>query len=637
MLGQPHGYRFGDFEVQPEAAELRRSGEVIHLEPRVLKVLVYLIEHRDRLVEKTELLDAVWDETFVTENALTKAVGRLRQALDDDAQDPRCVQTVHTLGYRFIARVEETGGEAAALEMTHAPATGRKRLLWAGAVVAIASLAIVLGFGWSGLREWLRGGGTRPEIRSLAVLPLDNLTGDPDQEYLVEAMHEALITELAQLSPLRVIARRSTLRYRDTHKALAEIAEELAVDALVEGSITRSEDRVRVSAQITGRWEDEYRWAGNFDRDAGDLLVLLSELAAAIGDSIQIAITPDQEARLVGRPPASPEAEDAYFRARFFLGRGTPAGFGRALELFETSTELDPGFARAHAGLAAAHFLMGLLGPSPYREAATASEKAATDALELAPDLAEARAPLGLTRLSFDWDWPAAGRELARAIELDPSDAGVRHGYADYLLVTGRPEESLEQAKLGRRYDPVSPISTAHVVGHLLFLRRYDEVVEEARALLEMDPRFGVVRGFLAAALWHRGQHEDSLWVLLDHLEARMPELVDALLQGHRESGPGGAMLALAEQLAIRVDAGPKPLPVSVARYFARGGDLGRSLDFLERALDVREPTLLHVGADPDFDVLRSDPRFADLLRRIGLPRHETPSQTPGGPDEGHS
>ena len=255
----PHGYRFGRFEVTPEAAELRSAGEVVHLEPKVLKVLVYLIEHRGRLVEKAELLDAVWAETFVTENALTKAIGRLRLALDDHAQDPRFIQTAHTLGYRFIAEVEEIGGERTVAEASVGPAVASEpqRLLPAIALIATTAIAVVVFLNPGGFREALLGGSAPPEIRSLAVLPFANLTGDPEQDYLVDAMHEALITELAQLSPLRVISRQSTLRYRDLDKAIPEIAQELAVDALVEGSVTRSKDRIRVSAQLILASEDK--------------------------------------------------------------------------------------------------------------------------------------------------------------------------------------------------------------------------------------------------------------------------------------------------------------------------------------------------------------------------------------------
>jgi TolB-like protein/DNA-binding winged helix-turn-helix (wHTH) protein len=631
MTRQPHGYRFEDFEVTPGAAELRHSGTVVHVEPKVLKVLVHLIEHRDRLVDKSELLDAAWAESFVTENALTKAIGRLRLTLGDSAQSPRFIQTVHTRGYRFIAEVEETDAEEASVAEANARDTGpsarmsRRNLV--GAILATAAIVVTLALTAASLRQRLLGGRTPPKIRSLAVLPLDNLTGTPDQDYLVDSIHEALIGELAQLSPLRVISRLSTLRYRDTDKTMPEIAEELAVDALVEGSVTRSANHIRVSAQLILGSQDEHLWAATFDRPAGDLLSLLSDLAGAIGEEIHIAIAPETKAKLKNRRLVSPEAEDAYFRARYFLSLGTRAGFSRSRALFSEVIELDPGFAEAHSGLSTTHFLEGLLGPVPHQLAAGRSERAALRALKLAPELAEAHAMLGLVRLYFDWDWPEAGRELKRALELSPNNGWLRHGYGDYLLVMGRLEESLEQVKIGRQYDPVSPIVVAPVVGHLLFLRRYDEVIEEARAWLEIDPNFPLVRGFLVSALWEQGRYNDSLQVLRERWIPRRPELVDALEQGYQRSGPRGAMLAVARQLATQTAAGPgSPAtanPVTVARYFARGEDLDQAFKYLGMAVDNRQPGALHITVDPAFEILQPDPRFAALLRRMGLPEFD--------------
>ena len=621
MVRQPHGYRFGDFEVFPEGAELRHSGEAVHLEPKVLKVLVFLIEHRERLVEKSEILDAVWEESFVTENALTKAIGRLRQALEDDAQDPRYIQTVHTLGYRFIAEVEESGVEEADGGSMR-PNVGRagRRLWLACAIVALAAVGAALVRDAGGLRTRLFGDvGPPSEIRSLAVLPLENLTGEPEQGYLVDAIHDALIGELAQMKPLRVISRHSTLRYRDSRKTVPEIAGELGVDAIVEGSVTQSGGRVRVSAQLIRGADDRHLWAASFDQGFGDLLILLSELSGAIGEEIQIAVTLERKAQKASLETLSPEGEEAYLRGRYFFSRGSVDGFLKAREYFTTATELEPQFAPAHAGLATAHFVLGLFGRVPPQIAAAETEKAALAALELAPDLAEARGALGMVRLYFDWDWPAAGHELKRALDLNPNDSAIRHGYGDYLLAMGRPEESLEQIELGRQCDPASPIAVAPVVGHLLFLRRYDEVIEQARVLLEADPRFPLVEGFLIAALWEKGEHDEALALLQARWSDRAPEIADALDRGVRESDPQGAALAVAEHVAVRAKTG-RASRISAARYFVRGQDFDRALELLEQAVEAREPGVLHVMAYPAFDVLRPDPRFKSLLERIGFP-----------------
>lgn len=639
----PHSvYRFGDVQIDPGAAELRRAGQIVHLEPKVLQVLVYLLENRQRVVPKKELLDAVWQEAFVTENALTKAIGRLRQALDDDPQDPRSIQTVHTVGYRFIAEVaiapvkteppnQATGGEPAAYPARHlrpsqAPGAWAALLL---ALVLVGGVIAVVTMRGSG-SDPVEDEGTGQPIRSVAVLPLANLTGDPEQEYLVDAIHDALIGELAQLEPLRVISRQSTLPYRDTDKSMPQIAEELAVDALIEGSVLRDGNRVRVSAQIILGPRDEHLWAESFERGAGNVLVLVSDLARAIGDEVEIVLTPERQSLLAAHRALSPEVEDAYLRARYSMSLGSATGVTQAKELFARAVELDPGFARAHAGLAGTYFLQALLGQAPHQEAATACKEAALAALELDANLADAWSVLGMARLYFDWDWPAAGRELSRALELSPNDPLIRHGYGDYLLVMGLFEDSLEQVRIGRLYDPASPLTVVPVVAHLVFLRRFDEAIAEAEAILEASPEVPIVRTSLATALWAQGRFEESLEVLRQRWQTRSPELVEALDRGHAASGPAGAMRAVAETLAA-VDPGRRADAVWIARCFALGDDPDRAFEFLDQAVDSREPTVVHLHANPDFDGLRSDPRYFELLRRIGLPASTLRESVPAG------
>jgi TolB-like protein/DNA-binding winged helix-turn-helix (wHTH) protein len=611
MSSSPTVWRFGDFEVRPGTLELRRGGEVLHLEPKVLHVLVYLLEHRDRVVEKSELLRAVWEETFVTENALTKAIGRLRQALDDQPQSPRYIQTVHTVGYRFVAEVVESGDEPRA-----GGSTRRRRWGALGAILLLAAAASLL------LRPKPEPSGSDEEpkrIRSLAVLPLDNLTGDSGQDYLVDAMHEALIEELAQLEPLRVISRQSTLHYRETDRSMPEIARELSVDALVEGSVTRSAERVRVTAQIILGARDEHLWAGSFEGSPGDLLALLTEVSKAIGDEIQVALAVEGRKPRSSWSPATPEVEDLYLRGRYSHNLTTAAGFTMARDLFTRAIELDPDFAPAYAGLASCHFLLGFFGDAPREAAAAASVAAARAALELDPDLAEAWGVLGATHLYFEWDWEAAGRELERALALAPNNALIRHGYGDYLLAMGRAEESLEQVRLGRQYDPVSPLAVVPVVGHLLFAERHEEAVEEARALLDADPGMPLVTSMMAWGLWAQGHEDEALDVWRQRWERSAPDLVEALDRGRATGAAEDALRAVGEAMA-RADSSSSGRASAVAQFFAAGGDVDRAFEFLEKAVERREPQLLHVPGQPAFEDLRLDPRYRALLRRVGLP-----------------
>jgi tetratricopeptide (TPR) repeat protein len=287
--------------------------------------------------------------------------------------------------------------------------------------------------------------------------------------------------------------------------------------------------------------------------------------------------------------------------------------------LFARAIELDPGFARAQAALAINHLVRALFGHTSLPEAADACRTAALTAIELDPNLGEAHGALGLVHLYFDWDWAAAEEELVQALRLGPQDALVRHGYGDYLLVMGRPEESLEQLKLGRLYNPAVPLAVAAVVGHLVFSDRYDEVEAEVNAMLRTDADIPLIRSMLEMSLWAQGRHREAADLARERLSRQSPETLEAFDRGLEESGPRGAMLAVAESFLDRPP-DRRPGPKTIARYLARGGDIDRAFELLDQALERREPSLLHVHAEPDFDVLRSDPRYQDLLKKIGLP-----------------
>jgi serine/threonine-protein kinase len=494
----------------------------------------------------------------------------------------------------------------------------RRRWLGTAAVVAASVVAVVLVLlKFDQLRELLPTDAS-PEIGSLAVLPFDNLMNDPEQDYFVEGMHDALITRLSKLGDLRVISRTSAMRYRATEKTIPEIADELGVDALIEGSVLRAGDRVRITAQLIHGETDEHLWADSYDRDLQNVLTLLSEVAGAIAGEIEIALTPEQRERLAVTSPVDPAAQDAYLKGRYFFNRGTGDNLRKALDQYHLAVESDPTYALAHAGVAAAHLLLGAFGHVPLKEAAPQARAAALKALELDDGLAEAHAILGWVKLYFDWDWPGAARTFEKALELNPNHTYARHGYGDYLTVMGRPEEGLEHVRRGRLSDPASPLAVLPATGHLILARRYDQAIEECRTLLELDPRYPSVRSFYAEALWHRGLHEEAL------AEYRMtwgrdPELASVMERGYAEAGPRGALLSLAQELAARPE-GRRAGTLSIARLFARVGEVDAAFEWLERAYDQRIPQLMLVRADPDFDSLKSDQRLEALARRIGLP-----------------
>ena len=612
-----HGeYRFDEFVVDLEAWQLLHSGHIVHLEPTVLKLLVFLIENHDRLIARNELLDSVWGETVVSESALSKAIARLRKALGDDASRPKYIETVHSLGYRFITKVQVIEAPD-----KNRPVRVKSRRAMYGALVFAGLLIIaVISFNLNpfNIQTGIPGTEEAPRIRSLAVLPLDNLAGDPEQDYFVEGLHDVLITDLSKISGLKVISRQSTMRYKASNKPAAEIASELNVDALVEGGALLLGEQVKITAQLIHGQTDEHIWAETYDRDLRDVLALLGEIARTISDEIEISLRPQDEKRLASTGPVDPAVNEAYLRGLYFLNRFNVEDFQKSLGYFEQTIEMDPDFALGWSGLASAHLLIAYFGNEPPGEAIMLARVAALKTLELDNRLAEGHAALGWVRL-FSRDWPGAGQSFEEALRLNPNHAMTIHGYADYLMLSGRLEQSLAQVKYARTIDPLSIASNLPVLYHLYLMRRYDESVAEAQELLKTNPDYPV-NWLLALVYWQKGMLQEALAEYRINL-TRMNDtgLLDALARGNAESGPRGAMRAVADEMAARskldyVD------PFRVSSAYAQAGQVNRAFEWLEKAGDRGSLELIYLGLRPDFDVLRSDPRYEILMQRLGLP-----------------
>jgi TolB-like protein len=456
------------------------------------------------------------------------------------------------------------------------------------------------------------GGG---QIRSLAVLPFDNLMNDPDQEYFVQGMHEALITDLSKVGALRVISRTSAMRYQDTDKSIPEIARELNVDALIEGSVLRADGQVRITAQLIQGSTDEHLWADSYDRELENVLALLSDVAQAIAREVAVAVTPEQQRRLEAEPAVDPAVQDKLLQARFHVNKFNRSGFGEARELYREVVELDPTVAAGWAGLAGVEFVHGFFGYEPLEEAMPRAEEHATRALELDPDRPWAVALKGSIELFWHWDWEAAEPLLVRAVELGPNNVLVRHSLADYYMVIGDQESSVRQVREGARRDPMALMALIPLVGHLMFAGHYDEAVAEAERAIELYPEVGFLRRVAAYALWFRGSHEEAL-LKFEEIWGADSELARTMRAGYERGGPSLAMRNAAEYLAAR----PDPDPLSVARRYAMAGDSDLTFMWLEKAFEVRTPQLLHVAGHPAYDSIRDDPRYRDLLLRMGMP-----------------
>ncbi|MGD8817433.1 MAG: winged helix-turn-helix domain-containing protein, partial [Acidobacteriota bacterium] len=509
-------FSFGPHRFDGANGILSRDDEEIPLAPLSVRVLQHLLAHAGKVVSKEELLAACWDEPYVSDDALVHVISELRKALADSPGRPRYIQTLPRRGYRFVGAVEITGASAGTRGLHGGPASGEAsshRRSWIRPLVVTTTVVVVLSLAVVSLRRIGQDGafvtstGATSSIESLAVLPFDNLMNDPEQEYFVQGIHDALITELANNGSLRVISRTSMMRYRESDKSIPQIARELDVDAVVEGTVLRDSGRVRITAQLIDATSDSNVWAASYERELENVVALVGEVATAIGGEIAAELASE-----VRTPrPVDPAAHDAFLRGRYATNRFTGEGLSRALVHFEEATRIDPEFARAWASLAGAHLLLGGLGYESSGEHASQARRAALRALELDDRLSEAHSVLGCVTMYFDWDWEAAAESFRRALQLNPGDPIARHGYGDYLLAMGRPEESLEQVELGRRADPYSLVAVIPAIGHRIFVRRYEEVETEVRKAMQEFTVPDQVRDWRALALWQLGRHEEAI------------------------------------------------------------------------------------------------------------------------------
>jgi TolB-like protein/DNA-binding winged helix-turn-helix (wHTH) protein/Flp pilus assembly protein TadD len=606
-------YRFDDFLADPETWRLSRGGQEIHLEPVVLELLIYLIAHCERLVTRQELMDTVWGDTVISESALTKAVARLREALDDDPAAPRYLETVRSKGYRFVGNVEEIehqGGPGSPSRKTRAR-TARRGLLAGAAMVILVVLAVF----WT-RTPWQDTPQNEP-IQSLAVLPLSNLTGDPEQDYYVDGIQEILITELSQLPGLRVTSRQSTKRYRDSQLPATDIAKELSVDALVEGSLLRDGSRIEVSIQLIHGRSDEHLWAERYARDTSRVFDLVSDMARAIGTEIVSATAPPgsqmPDHGLTG--PVDPRAIEAYALGLMHMDRITSDGIRFAIERFQEAASIEPEFVLAWGHLAVAYAMQGMRGFAPPRESIEQARAAALRAIEVDSESYIGHSSIGWVRL-WTGDLNRGCESLKEALRLNPSDPYVIHGDADCLMFAGHMDESIARMRELVTISPFSVIHRGALVYHLFLARRYEESIAAVKVAREEVPGF-LLHYTLARVYWVQGDFDRALESERLELEWRGDTvLLAALEDGFDAAGPTGAMRAIAEALVARSNDSYVD-PFEIGKTFARAGMVDEALHWLNRAVEYGSYEITHLAFRPDHDVLRDDPRFEDLLERV--------------------
>jgi len=560
--------RFGAFEVDFKSGELRKAGVRVKLQDQPFQILTILLECPGELVSREELRKRIWPaDTFVDfDQGLNNAIKRLRESLGDNAEYPQYIETVPKHGYRLIGRLDES----------------------------------------------------IPRIRSLAVLPLVNLPHDPEQEYFAEGLTEALITMLAKIGELRVISRTSVMQYQGVRKPLSEIARELGVHAIVEGTVLRVGDRVRITAQLIETPIETHLWAEYYERDVRDILALQAEVAQAIAREIRLKLTPVDEARIAKSHAVNPEAYEAYLKGRYYWNR-RPARLEQTIKHFEDAIEKDPAYPLAYSGLADCFSALHSFGIVPASEGCIKAKQLALKALEIDNGLAEAHTSLALASI-YHYDFYTAEKEFERAIELNPRYQPAHHFYGWYLCIMDRYEESYAELQRAIRLDPLQSLPNALLGDTYFYARRYDQAIEQCRKTLGLDPKSGMAQLFLGWAYSRKSLHEAAIAELKKGCDLWPGSTPFGLLgEAYVAAGRPYEAQKILEQLD-QLSKQRYVTPYVVGRIHAILGQNDEAFRWLEIAYERRAEWMILLKVDPALDCLRPDPRFQDLMHRMNFP-----------------
>jgi TolB-like protein/DNA-binding winged helix-turn-helix (wHTH) protein/Tfp pilus assembly protein PilF len=626
---------FGPFEADLQAQELKKAGVRLRLPGQSFQILAMLLQRPGQLVSREELQRALWpSDTFVDfEKGINAAINRLREALGDSADSARYVETLPRRGYRFVGTIEQPRFVPNALQVTAddgssavplslVEAADWRRSLRSTFYVAAGTLALVVifvGADVGGYRARLFGHAAVPRIESLAVLPLANLSGDPEQDYFADGMTETLIANLAQVKALHVISRTSAMHYKGTNETLPQIARELNVDAIIEGTVQRSGNRVQVTAQLIHGQTDVHLWAKTYERDSQDVLVMQSELAQAIVSEIQVRLTPQERQHLASARTISPDAYNAYLLGNYHSSKRNPAAITKAIEYFQEAIRIDPNYAQAYAGLANAFFEREVWGGLGIGKAADRIRGATLKALELDGELAEGHALLGRIHFQSDWDWQSTEAEYKRAIELNPNLASSYVGYAYFLQAMRRHQEALAAAHRAVELDPLSAPNICDEGRILYRARQYQNAVARYQRALELDPGYLPALARIADAYEQLGNYDEALIYVEKFQQAVSDRSVGLRPLARIYASMGKRREASAALRTIEKNDTLGGNEYGLAVIYSALGDRDRAIAELEKGVQARS-LMPFVFVDPQLDSLRSDPRFQQLLRRANLP-----------------
>jgi TolB-like protein/DNA-binding winged helix-turn-helix (wHTH) protein/Tfp pilus assembly protein PilF len=643
--------RFGLFEVDLDANELRKKGVRLKLQDQPQSLLRILLEHPGAIVTRDDLRNRLWKPgTYVEfDHSLNTAMMRLREALGDSSENPTFIETLPRKGYRFIAPVHEVEREiqppkqpeqtilspcpAELPETTQPPRPGIRaipnstirqvslsRALLAGLIIVallIGGLYLYMfksnpGYGPSGTKQ----------ITSIAVLPMENLSGDTNQDYFADGMTDELIASLARISSLRVISHTTAMDYKGTHESLEKIAHDLHVDAVVEGTVLRSGNRVRITAELVQISTDRHLWADTYESQMDDVLTLQNQVATAIVRQIRIKLTPQDKESLAAAHPVNSEAFEDYLKGRYYWGKRSEDALDKAIHYFQSATEKDPNYALAYAGLADCYGILGaaIVGTVPTSEVAPKAQVAADKAVKLDPTLAETQTALATVQFNYDWNWKAAEAGFQRAIQLNPSYATAHQRYSLYLMAMGRTEESLAEMNCARALEPLSLSMNFSLGWRLYMAHRYDDAIVQLINTIEMDPTYLLAHIVLGQCYEQKGRYVDAISELqkASALAPNSPPVLAALGHVYAVSGKRVEALQLLAELKSQ-SAHRYVSPFYVALIYAGLDDHEQAMIWLNKSYEDRSNNTVFLNEVPQFDNLRSEPEFQNLRHRIGL------------------
>ena len=628
-------YEFGPFRLEPSERKLVRGNDTVALTPKAFDTLHLLVRNSGHLLGKDELMRMLWPDTFVEEGSLANNIFLLRKALGDN---PEYIETVPRRGYRFVGSVRRLpdGGPPSnerRSESANAISKGRpsdqldqaksatpSRRMVLVLTIAIA-LALTVALGWKTVRERRLALAKAPRIHSLAVLPLENLSGDTDQEYFCDGLTEALTNDLGRLGDLRVISRTSATHYKGSKKTAPEIARDLNVDALIEGTVLRSANHARITVNLIQTSPETHLWTEIYETEVGDLLGVQEKVARAVARQIQIVLEPPDKS-LPSRRAVNAAAQDLYFRGLFATRSGTTEGAESAIRYFQQSIQEDRGYAPAYAAMAEV-YAVWYPGKSGPRETMPKAEEAARRALSLDETLPAAHSALGNVEMWYDWNWADAEREFKRALELDPNYDMAHNSYARELVALGRNDEALVQVKQAVSLDPYSQGGEGDYPIWVTYLaRQYDEAARLAKATIELDPNYPWPHYDLALIYEQMGKSTESVeeYLRFESLSGANPQTLARLQEAFRSSGVKGFWRQRLRDYREAAKLGYVSAGM-VAAACARVEDNDCVFEWLEKAFQERDDLMINLNVEPVFDGIRKDPRFQDLVRRVGLPQ----------------